>query len=119
MSVTDHSGATADRSSAGSNSWGRASWWRFSARTGTPGGSGDLLATAAMGDWTEADSAHVAYGLSHWHPTAGTRLSGAVSRERRGDYRLRYSGGRWEHRTDAPPTLDWSFPEPLGTRRVI
>lgn len=33
------------------------------------GGLGDLLATAAMGDWTEADSAHVAYALSHWHPT--------------------------------------------------
>ncbi|MDY0812582.1 saccharopine dehydrogenase family protein [Kitasatospora purpeofusca] len=83
------------------------------------GGLGDLLVTAAMGDWKEADSAHVAYGLSHWHPTAGTRLSGAVSRERRGDYRLRYTGGQWEHRTDAPPVLDWSFPEPLGSRQVI
>ncbi|MFF5701202.1 saccharopine dehydrogenase family protein [Streptomyces sp. NPDC012794] len=83
------------------------------------GGLGDLLATAAMGDWTEADSAHVAYGLSHWHPTAGTRLSGAVSRERRGDHRLRYTGGRWERRTDAPPALEWSFPEPMGPRRVI
>jgi hypothetical protein len=83
------------------------------------GGLGDLLATAAMGDWTEADSAHVAYGLSHWHPTAGTRLSGAVSRERRGDFRLRYTGGRWERRTDAPPALEWAFPEPLGPRQVI
>ncbi|MET7698691.1 saccharopine dehydrogenase NADP-binding domain-containing protein [Streptomyces sp. NPDC005485] len=83
------------------------------------GGLGDLLATAAMGDWSEADSAHVAYGLSHWHPTAGTRLSGAVSRERRGDYRLRYTGGQWEHRTDAPPALEWSFPEPMGSRQVI
>lgn len=43
------------------------------------GGLGDLLATAAMGDWTEADEAHIAYALSNWHPTAGTRLSGAVS----------------------------------------
>lgn len=83
------------------------------------GGLGDLLATAAMGDWTEADEAHIAYALSNWHPTAGTRLSGAVSRERRGDHRLRYSGGQWEHRTDAAPTLEWTFPEPMGPRPVI
>ncbi|MBQ1159408.1 saccharopine dehydrogenase NADP-binding domain-containing protein [Streptomyces sp. A73] len=83
------------------------------------GGLGDLLATAAMGDWTEADEAHIAYALSNWHPTAGTRLSGAVSRERRGDHRLRYSGGQWEHRTDAAPTLEWTFPEPMGPRQVI
>ena len=44
------------------------------------GGLGDLLATAAMGDWTAADEAHIAYGLSSWHPTAGTRTAGAVSR---------------------------------------
>lgn len=83
------------------------------------GGLGDLLATAAMGDWTEADEAHIAYALSNWHPTAGTRLSGAVSRERRGDHRLRYSGGLWERRTDAAPTLEWTFPEPMGPRLVI
>ncbi|MEV6551091.1 saccharopine dehydrogenase NADP-binding domain-containing protein [Streptomyces sp. NPDC051597] len=83
------------------------------------GGLGDLLATAAMGDWTEADEAHIAYALSSWHPTAGTRLSGAVSRERRGDHRLRYSGGQWERRTDQAPTLEWSFPDPIGPREVI
>jgi short subunit dehydrogenase-like uncharacterized protein len=83
------------------------------------GGLGDLLATAAMGDWTEADEAHIAYALSSWHPTAGTRRSGAVSRERRGDRRLRYSGGQWEHRTDAAPTVEWTFPEPVGPRQMI
>uniref|UniRef100_A0AAU2V5T3 Saccharopine dehydrogenase NADP-binding domain-containing protein n=1 Tax=Streptomyces sp. NBC_00003 TaxID=2903608 RepID=A0AAU2V5T3_9ACTN len=83
------------------------------------GGLGDLLATAAMGDWTAADEAHIAYALSSWHPTAGTRLSGAVSRERRGDHRLRYSGGQWEHRTDQAPTLEWAFPDPMGPRQVI
>ena len=40
------------------------------------GGLGDLLVTAAMGDWTAADEAHVAYGLSSWHPTAGTLAAG-------------------------------------------
>ncbi|WP_460037048.1 saccharopine dehydrogenase NADP-binding domain-containing protein [Streptomyces cavourensis] len=39
------------------------------------GGLGDLLATAAMGDWATADEAHIAYGLSSWHPTAGTRTA--------------------------------------------
>ncbi|WP_112489652.1 saccharopine dehydrogenase family protein [Streptomyces bacillaris] len=84
------------------------------------GGLGDLLATAAMGDWATADEAHIAYGLSSWHPTAGTRTAGAVSRERRGHgRRIRYTGGRLEHRDDAPPTLEWRFPEPLGPRTVI
>ncbi len=83
------------------------------------GGLGDLLTTAAMGDWAEADEAHIAYALSSWHPTAGTRLSGAVSRARRGEHRLRYSGGQWERRTDAAPTLEWAFPEPMGPRPVI
>ncbi|WP_230859382.1 saccharopine dehydrogenase family protein [Actinoplanes aureus] len=83
------------------------------------GGLGDLLATTAMGDWTSADEAHVAYGLSNWHPTEGTRAAGAVSRERRDGRRVRYANGRLEYRTDAPPTLDWAFPEPLGTRPVI
>ncbi|MGW7262224.1 saccharopine dehydrogenase family protein [Streptomyces sp. NPDC054842] len=83
------------------------------------GGLGDLLVTAAMGDWTRADEAHIAYALSSWHPTAGTRLSGAVSRERRGDHRVRYVGGQWERLTDAPPTLEWTFPEPVGPRQVI
>jgi saccharopine dehydrogenase-like NADP-dependent oxidoreductase len=48
------------------------------------GGLGDLLVTTAMGDWTAADEAHIAYGLSSWHPTSGTLASGVVSRQRRG-----------------------------------
>ncbi|PJE99768.1 saccharopine dehydrogenase [Streptomyces carminius] len=83
------------------------------------GGLGDLLVTAAMGDWTAADEAHIAYGLSGWHPTAGTRAAGRVSRERRGGRRVRYSRGRLEYRDDAPPTLTWPFPAPLGDRTVI
>jgi NAD(P)-dependent dehydrogenase (short-subunit alcohol dehydrogenase family) len=83
------------------------------------GGLGDLLATAAMGDWTTADEVHVAYGLSSWHPTAGTLASGAVSSERRGGRRLRFTGGRLEHHDDALPTLEWTFPAPLGAQSVI
>ncbi|MEU5260795.1 saccharopine dehydrogenase NADP-binding domain-containing protein [Amycolatopsis sp. NPDC021455] len=83
------------------------------------GGLGDLLATAAMGDWTSADEVHVAYGLSGWNPTAGTLAAGRVSRDRRGGRRIRYAGGRLEHRDDALPTREWAFPAPLGTRPVF
>ncbi|MEU8377751.1 saccharopine dehydrogenase NADP-binding domain-containing protein [Streptosporangium sp. NPDC048865] len=83
------------------------------------GGLGDLLATAAMGDWTAADEAHVAYGLSSWHPTDGTRAAGAVSRQRRNGRHVRYRKGRLEYHGEDLPTLNWSFPDPLGTRAVI
>ncbi|MGW5354653.1 saccharopine dehydrogenase family protein [Streptomyces sp. NPDC004031] len=83
------------------------------------GGLGDLLATAAMGDWTSADEAHVAYGLSGWHPTPGTRASGAVSHERRGGRRVRFSGGRLTYHDDPLPTEEWHFPGPLGRRAVV
>lgn len=83
------------------------------------GGLGDLLVTAAMGDWTTADEVHIAYGLSGWHPTAGTRAAGAVSRRRRGGRRVRYAGGRLEYHDDDLPTLEWPFPHPMGPRTVI
>ncbi|MEV4414765.1 saccharopine dehydrogenase NADP-binding domain-containing protein [Catellatospora sp. NPDC049609] len=85
------------------------------------GGLGDLLVTAAMGDWTAADEAHVAYGLNSWHPTAGTLASGTVSRDRRDGRRVRYTGGRLEyHLADGDlPTLEWDFPAPLGRRPVF
>ncbi|WCN84312.1 saccharopine dehydrogenase family protein [Micromonospora sp. LH3U1] len=85
------------------------------------GGLGDLLVTAAMGDWTSADEAHIAYGLSSWHPTAGTLAAGTVSRERRAGRRVRYTGGRLEYYVDEHdlPRMDWDFPEPLGRRSVL
>jgi len=83
------------------------------------GGLGDLLVTTAMGDWTAADEAHIAYGLSSWHPTIGTLASGVVSGRRRGGRRIRYTGGRLERHDDALPTLEWSFPAPLGPQKVI
>ncbi|WP_166026108.1 saccharopine dehydrogenase family protein [Streptomyces chilikensis] len=83
------------------------------------GGLGDLLVTAALGDWTSADEVHIAYGLDSWHPTAGTREAGAVSRRRREGRRVRYADGRLEYRDDASPVLTWPFPEPMGPREVI
>ncbi|MFE9741429.1 saccharopine dehydrogenase NADP-binding domain-containing protein [Streptomyces sp. NPDC006477] len=84
------------------------------------GGLGDLLVTAAMGDWTSADEVHVAYGLSSWHPTAGTRTAGAVSRQRRDGRHVRFTRGRLEYGDAAPSTTQkWAFPEPLGVTPVI
>jgi hypothetical protein len=83
------------------------------------GGLGDLLATAAMGDWTAADEVQVAYGLSSWQPTPGTRVAGEVSHDRRAGRRVRFTGGVLEYHDEKPSEEDWSFPEPLGRRAVI
>ena len=83
------------------------------------GGLGDLLATAALGEWTAADAVHVAYGLSSWHPTPGTRAAGQVSHERRAGRRLRFREGALEYHDDKPSVEDWLFPEPLGRQAVI
>ena len=83
------------------------------------GGLGDLLATSAMEESTAADEVHVAYGLSGWHPTSGTRAAGRVSHERRGGRRVRFTGGALEYHDDAPTEQNWLFPEPVGRRAVI
>jgi saccharopine dehydrogenase-like NADP-dependent oxidoreductase len=83
------------------------------------GGLGDLLVTAAMREWTAADEAHVAYGLSSWHPTPGTRTAGQVSHERRGGRRVRFTDGALEYHDDPPREQDWDFPAPLGRQAVI
>ncbi|MER7466680.1 saccharopine dehydrogenase NADP-binding domain-containing protein [Streptomyces sp. NPDC097981] len=83
------------------------------------GGLGDLLATAALGDAVAADEVHIAYALSSWQPTAGTRGSGKVSRGRREGRRLVYAKGRLELRTDEAPSSRWSFPAPVGNRAVV
>jgi hypothetical protein len=83
------------------------------------GGLGDLLVTTAMGDRTAADSAHIAYGLSSWHPTTGTLVAGTVSGRRRGGRRVRYTGGQLRYHDEALPTVRWPFPAPLGPQDVI
>ncbi|MEU4190576.1 saccharopine dehydrogenase NADP-binding domain-containing protein [Kribbella sp. NPDC026611] len=98
----------------------------FARRSTTPvvpamafyGGLGDLLATAALDGHTKADEVHVAYGLSSWHPTPGTRLAGRVSHDRRGGRRVRFTGGVLRYHDDPPTEQDWEFPQ-LGIRRVI
>jgi short subunit dehydrogenase-like uncharacterized protein len=85
------------------------------------GGLGDLLATAAMDGWDTADELTIAYGLSSWRPTPGTRAAGRVSSQRRDGRRVVYSGGRLELRDASTPhpRRDWTFPAPLGTQPVL
>lgn len=83
------------------------------------GGLGDLLATAAMGDWIAADEIDIAYALSSWKPTPGTRASGLVSRERRDGRRVVYTNHRLEFRSDEAPRLDRTFPAPFGKQAVV
>jgi saccharopine dehydrogenase-like NADP-dependent oxidoreductase len=83
------------------------------------GGLGDLLVTAAMGEWRAADVVHVAYGLSSWRPTAGTRTAGQVSQQRRSGRRVRFADGALQYHDDKVAEEDWLFPEPLGRRAVI
>ena len=79
------------------------------------GGLGDLLATAAMGDWADADEIRIAIALDSWLPTRGTRLTGARNTARR----LVVSGDRLQAIADPPPTRSWDFPAPFGTLEVV
>ncbi len=83
------------------------------------GGLGDLLATAAMGDWSAADEICIAYALNSWKPTLGTRATSQVSKQRRGGRRVVFTNHRMEFRTDDAPILDWTFPAPIGTQAVV
>ena len=83
------------------------------------GGLGDLLATAAMDDWSAADEIRLAYALSSWKPTYGTRATIQTSKQRRGGRRLVYANQRLEYRIEPAPVLDWHFPAPVGTQTVV
>jgi short subunit dehydrogenase-like uncharacterized protein len=83
------------------------------------GGLGDLLATAAVGDWPSADQIDIAYALSSWKPTLGTRATTEAWRESRGGRRRVFSNHQITFRAGPAPTLDWSFPAPFGTQAVV
>ena len=58
-------------------------------------GLGDLLATAATSDWPDADEISIAYGLSSWQPTTGTRLiTTTPSSARRNPSTMKHCGTR-------------------------
>ena len=83
------------------------------------GGLGDLLATAALRGGSGADELSIAYGLSSWRPTNGTRVTGQVSKARRGGRRLVFREGALRLSEDPPPTRQWDFPSPMGPRAVV
>jgi hypothetical protein len=78
------------------------------------GGLGDLMATAAIGDWEDADEIAIAVALDSWRPTRGTRLTG----ERNAGRRFFFSNNKLE-RADPPPGRRWCFPEPFGELDVM
>lgn len=83
------------------------------------GGLGDLLVTAATGDWQTLDEISLAYALDSWKPTVGTRNTIQTSKRRRDGRRLVFRNGRMEYRTDDAPISDWNFPAPFGTQTVV
>jgi hypothetical protein len=83
------------------------------------GGLGDLLATAAMGDWPAADRITIAYALSGWRPTPGTRATGQVSARRRDGRRVLFTDHRLQFRTGDAPRSEWTFPPPIGRQVVV
>ncbi len=78
------------------------------------GGLGDLLSTAAMGEWDAADEICIAVALDSWKPTLGTRLTG----QRNPGRHFIFSNSRLE-RTDPPPARKWNFPPPFGEQDVV
>jgi short subunit dehydrogenase-like uncharacterized protein len=78
------------------------------------GGLGDLLITAAMDDWRDADAVDLAIGLDSWHPTSGTRRTG----ERTAGPRFGIAGGSLVEIASPSTPRTWTFPVPFGDQEV-
>ncbi|MGW0802436.1 saccharopine dehydrogenase family protein [Nonomuraea sp. NPDC002799] len=78
------------------------------------GGLGDLLATSAAGDWTDADAVEIGIALDSWHPTEGTRRTGKINAPKH----LIYTGGTFVSPPQPPEIRIWEFPPPSGTLEV-
>ena len=79
------------------------------------GGLSDLLATAAMDDWPDADEICIAIALDSWKPTQGTRLTG----KRNTGPRFVFSNNELEFLPDPAPRRTWNFPVPFGKQDVV
>ena len=79
------------------------------------GGLADLLATIAVGDWSNVDAIDVMIGLDSWHPTRGTRLTG----ERNKAHRLIVEQGHLVPMTLPPAEKVWDFSGTIGRTRTI
>jgi short subunit dehydrogenase-like uncharacterized protein len=78
------------------------------------GGLGDLLATAAMDDWAEADEIALYIALDSWHPTAGTRKTVTRNAGRH----LVFSDGRLTHPPETSPRTRWRFADAFGEQAM-
>lgn len=78
------------------------------------GGLADVLATAAPGSAQSADEITVAVALDSWHPTEGTRRTGA----RNTAPRLVVRDGRLAPLSDPQAATTWLFPEPFGEQEM-
>jgi NAD(P)-dependent dehydrogenase (short-subunit alcohol dehydrogenase family) len=81
------------------------------------GALGDLLVSAAKGDWQTVDRIDLAFALDRWRPTNGTRLAGA----RRAGRRIVHTAGETRVReADEPvPRSTWTFDEPFGKQAIV
>jgi len=79
------------------------------------GAFGDLLATAAMGNWRTADEIQIAVALDGWKPTQGTRLTG----QRNPGRRSVFSRNTLSVIQEPPPRREWDFPPPFGKQEVM
>jgi len=79
------------------------------------GGFADLLVTAALGDWSQADTVRIGIGIDRWWPTEGTRVTGA----RNTAPRQVIADGRLAPLANPAPRADWTFPEPLGRQAMV
>ena len=79
------------------------------------GGFADLLATAALDDWKDADAIEIMIGLDSWHPTRGTRVTG----EKNTAPRLVVSEGRLVPVASPRAEKDWEFGGLLGRQTVV
>ena len=81
------------------------------------GALGDLLVSAALGDWSDADQVDLAFALDRWQPTKGTLLAG----KRRAGRRLVRANGQLEIRepSEQPPTGSWDFARPFGRQPTV
>lgn len=79
------------------------------------GGFADLLATAAMDGWQAADEIEVAIALNSWHPTEGTRITGA----RNTVPRLTIVDGALTPLAQPAAEVSWDYPQPFGRQAAI
>jgi hypothetical protein len=79
------------------------------------GGFADLLVTAALGDWECADAIEIMIGLDRWHPTRGTRITGARNTMRR----MVVAEGQLSPAPLPPVEKHWEFGHPLGGQAVV